>query len=242
MANKFKVWVDSPVAGQNTQAADVFNMDTQRKNGFKAGDPASAIRVNSALRQANLVVAALMQMCDDIKTLPDTLSLLSTIADVKSAIKGAIDALDAAVLTSAKSYTDGSVEVTNQKIGNLQNQITANKNDIGTLNTQVGALDTQVETLESNVTHADRAITELQANVAQLQSYYEVNIGLNDWTGTVGNYSYDILAATHKRGTRPKVYVYSDGQEVSGAINIDLATGNIIIRSNAKIALTVLAY
>ena len=68
MANNFKPWVDSPTAGQQVQSASVFATDAQRVDGFKAGDPASALRVNSALRQANIVVAGLMQMCDDIYT------------------------------------------------------------------------------------------------------------------------------------------------------------------------------
>ena len=116
MANNFKPWVDSPTAGQQVQSASVFATDTQRVDGFKAGDPASALRVNSALRQANIVVAGLMQMCDDIKTLPDGLSLMSTVTQVKNAIKAAIDQLDATVLASAKSYTNTREGVINGKL------------------------------------------------------------------------------------------------------------------------------
>lgn len=93
MANNFKPWVDTPTPGQQVQSASVFASDAQRVDGFKAGDPASALRVNSALRQANLVVAGLMQFCDEVKTLPDELSLLSTVTQVKNAIKDSIDAL-----------------------------------------------------------------------------------------------------------------------------------------------------
>src|SRR5699024_9430541 len=126
MANNFKPWVDLPTAGQQVQSASVFATDAQRINGFKTGDTASALRVNSALRQANIVIASLMQMCDDIKTLPDGLSLMSTVTQIKNAIKAAIDQLDATVLASAKSYTDTREGVIDGKITNVQNQVTSN--------------------------------------------------------------------------------------------------------------------
>lgn len=106
MANNFKPWVDTPTAGQQVQSASVFTSDEQRVDGFKAGDPASALRVNSALRQANVVIAGLMQFCDEAKTLPNELSLLSTVTQVKNAIKASIDLLHDTTLTSAKTYTD----------------------------------------------------------------------------------------------------------------------------------------
>ena len=141
MANNFKPWVDSPTAGQQVQSASVFATDAQRVDGFKAGDPASALRVNSALRQANIVVAGLMQMCDDIKTLPDGLSLMSTVTQVKNAIKAAIDQLDATVLASAKSYTDTREGVINGKLTDKQNQITSNKNRLDVLEPRVDDLE-----------------------------------------------------------------------------------------------------
>ena len=144
MANNFKPWVDSPTAGQQVQSASVFATDAQRVDGFKAGDPASALRVNSALRQANIVVAGLMQMCDDIKTLPDGLSLMSTVTQVKNAIKAAIDQLDATVLASAKSYTDTREGVINGKLTDKQNQITSNKNRLDVLEPRVDDLEDKV--------------------------------------------------------------------------------------------------
>ena len=141
MANNFKPWVDSPTAGQQVQSASVFATDDQRVDGFKAGDPASALRVNSALRQANIVVAGLMQMCDDIKTLPNGLSLMSTVTQVKNAIKAAIDQLDATVLASAKSYTDTREGVINGKLTDKQNQITSNKNRLDVLESRVDDLE-----------------------------------------------------------------------------------------------------
>ena len=79
MANKFKVWVDSP--GSVIMDATTFATDTQRTSGFQAGQAASALRVNSALRQANLVVAALMGLVDN-----DNLDLKSSVTDVSQGI------------------------------------------------------------------------------------------------------------------------------------------------------------
>ena len=177
MANNFKPWVDSPTTtGQQVQSASAFADDTQRINGFKAGDPASALRVNSALRQANIVVAGLMQMCDDIKTLPDGLSLMSTVTQIKNAIKAAIDQLDATVLASAKSYTDTREGVIDGKITNVQNQVTSNKNELDALEPRVDNLEDEVaalsdgsSTLGTRVSTLESEMDTAQADITQLK-------------------------------------------------------------------------
>ena len=249
MANNFKPWVDSPTAGQQVQSASVFATDTQRVDGFKAGDPASALRVNSALRQANIVVAGLMQMCDDIKTLPDGLSLMSTVTQVKNAIKAAIDQLDATVLASAKSYTDTREGVINGKLTDKQNQITSNKNRLDALEPRVNNLEDEVaalsgssSTLGQRVTTLESEMDAAQADITQLKGYYEVNLTTSSWSGSAGNYSYSILAATHKRGTRPRVHTYVNGEETYDSPKIDWTTGNVTVYSNAQVALKVLIY
>jgi hypothetical protein len=249
MANNFKPWVDSPTAGQQVQSASVFATDAQRVDGFKAGDPASALRVNSALRQANIVVAGLMQMCDDIKTLPDGLSLMSTVTQVKNAIKAAIDQLDATVLASAKSYTDTREGVINGKLTDKQNQITSNKNRLDALEPRVDNLEDEVAALNGSSSTLGQRVTTLegemdtaQADITQLKGYYEVNLTTSSWTGSAGNYSYSIPAATHKRGTRPRVHTYVDGEETYDSPKIDWTTGNVTVYSNAQVALKVLIY
>lgn len=249
MANNFKPWVDSPTAGQQVQSASVFATDAQRVDGFKAGDPASALRVNSALRQANIVVAGLMQMCDDIKTLPDGLSLMSTVTQVKNAIKAAIDQLDATVLASAKSYTDTREGVINGKLTDKQNQITSNKNRFDALEPRVDNLEDEVAALSGSSSTLGQRVTTLegemdtaQADITQLKGYYEVNLTTSSWTGSAGNYSYSIPAATHKRGTRPRVHTYVDGEETYDSPKIDWTTGNVTVYSNAQVALKVLIY
>lgn len=249
MANNFKPWVDSPTAGQQVQSASVFATDAQRVDGFKAGDPASALRVNSALRQANIVVAGLMQMCDDIKTLPDGLSLMSTVTQVENAIKAAIDQLDATVLASAKSYTDTREGVINVKLTDKQNQITSNKNRLDTLESHVDNLEDEVAALNGSSSTLGQRVTTLegemdtaQADITRLKGYYEVNLTTSSWTGSAGNYSYSIPAATHKRGTRPRVHTYVDGEETYDSPKIDWTTGNVTVYSNAQVALKVLIY
>lgn len=249
MANNFKPWVDSPTAGQQVQSASVFATDAQRVDGFKAGDPASALRVNSALRQANIVVAGLMQMCDDIKTLPDGLSLMSTVTQVKNAIKAAIDQLDATVLASAKSYTDTREGVINGKLTDKQNQITSNKNRLDALEPRVDDLEDEVaalsgssSTLGQRVTTLESKMNTVQADITQLKGYYEVDLTTSSWSGSAGNYSYSIPAATHKRGTRPRVHTYVDGEETYDSPKIDWTTGNVTVYSNAQVALKVLIY
>lgn len=249
MANNFKPWVDSPIAGQQVQSASVFATDAQRVDGFKAGDPASALRVNSALRQANIVVAGLMQMCDDIKTLPDGLSLMSTVTQVKNAIKAAIDQLDATVLASAKSYTDTREGVIDVKLTDKQNQITSNKNRLDTLEPRVDDLEDEVAALNGSSSTLGQRVTTLegemdtaQADITQLKGYYEVDLTTSSWTGSAGNYSYSIPAATHKRGTRPRVHTYVDGEETYDSPKIDWTTGNVTVYSNAQVALKVLIY
>ena len=249
MANNFKPWVDSPTAGQQVQSASVFATDAQRVDGFKAGDPASALRVNSALRQANIVVAGLMQMCDDIKTLPDGLSLMSTVTQVKNAIKAAIDQLDAAVLASAKSYTDTREGVINGKLTDKQNQITSNKNRLDALEPRVDNLEDEVaalsggsSTLGQRVTTLEGEMDTAQADITQLKGYYEVDLTTSSWSGSAGNYSYSIPAATHKRGTRPRVHTYVNGEETYDSPRIDWTTGNVTVYSNVQVALKVLIY
>ena len=249
MANNFKPWVDSPTAGQQVQSASVFATDAQRVDGFKAGDPASALRVNSALRQANIVVTGLMQMCDDIKTLPDGLSLMSTVTQVKNAIKAAIDQLDATVLASAKSYTDTREGVINGKLTDKQNQITSNKNRLDALEPRVDNLEDEVAALSGSSSTLGQRVTTLegemdtaQADITQLKGYYEVDLTTSSWSGSAGNYSYSIPAATHKRGTRPRVHTYVDGEETYDSPKIDWTTGNVTVYSNAQVALKVLIY
>ena len=132
MANKFKVWIDT--ANDNVQTSDVFANDNQRQNGFVAGEPASAIRVNSALRQANLAATGLVQACDDI--VANNLDLRSTVNDVKSAIRKALDKLNNDTLEKAKAYTDGKNPASSDVVEALKAKVEANAS---TMNTHISS-------------------------------------------------------------------------------------------------------
>lgn len=55
----FTVWIPTNTTGKILDGTD-FASDSQTLNGFAAGEKASSIRVNSALRQANLIGCAMM--------------------------------------------------------------------------------------------------------------------------------------------------------------------------------------
>lgn len=76
----FNIWIDTPITSgdQNVISYDTLNQDAQRARGFKAGEAASALRVNTMLRQSSLVIKALMDIIDN----SGKLSVTSTSKDV----------------------------------------------------------------------------------------------------------------------------------------------------------------
>lgn len=170
MANNFKLWVDSPSANKNVQSIANFIANQQRIDGFMPGQPASSLYVNSALRQANLVIVSLMQMCDEVTTLPQDLGLLSTVTQVKNAIKTTIDKLDTTVLNAAKSYTDVREEVINGNIAQLQSQITSNKNTIDDHTTHLNDIDAEITALAGGSSTITTRVTTLETKMTTAQS------------------------------------------------------------------------
>lgn len=248
MANNFKPWVDTPTAGQQVQSASVFASDAQRVDGFKAGDPASALRVNSALRQANVVVAALMQMCDEVKTLPNDLSLLSTVTQVKSSIKSAIDQLDATVLASSKAYTNTTADTINTTITSLQNKVTTNTTNIASHETRLDEHDDEIAALSGGTSSLGTRVTSLenkmdtsQADITDLKTVYSTNIATNSWIAQGEQFYFSIFATIHKRGTKPRVFCYYNENEMFAETKIT-ANGDVTIYSNARLALNVSIY
>lgn len=72
----------------NVQDENAFRDDTQRQEGFVAGNSASSLRVNSALRQANLVVCALMDALGISGNLKSARATLST--DISNALNNTL--------------------------------------------------------------------------------------------------------------------------------------------------------
>lgn len=82
---RFKVWIDN-VSADNIMSYDSFNSDSERKNGFEPGTRARSIAVNSALRQANLVTSAFMEIYLPNSTLDLTSSLDSTLTNLRAVV------------------------------------------------------------------------------------------------------------------------------------------------------------
>lgn len=162
MANKFVPWIDttSPLTiGVSTQSQAVFAQDEQRKVGFVAGDPASAIRVNSALRQANVVVAALMQLADELKTLPD-LDLNSSVASIAAGLKASI----ITPLTTRLTNLEDSFEEISGDAVSLGQRITTLENEMDAVQSKNTQQDTSISGLSSRMSAAESDIDALQTS------------------------------------------------------------------------------
>lgn len=193
MANKFVPWIDEVEPGTTTQEQSVFAEDSQRVNGFVAGDPASAIRVNSALRQANVVVAALMQLADELETLPD-LDLNSSVANIANALKASIITpieTHLSNLDDEVAALSGGSSTLGQRVSTLENEMNAveNKNsqqdtsisnltsrmgtaetDIGNLSTRIGTAETDIDNLEEEIANLTGGSLTLTNRVSTLES------------------------------------------------------------------------
>lgn len=179
MANKFVPWIDEVEPGTTTQEQSVFAEDSQRVNGFVAGDPASAIRVNSALRQANVVVAALMQLADELKTLPN-IDLNSKVADIASALKASIITPIETHLTEIDdeiTALEGGSSTLTDRVDTLESEMDAveSKNSqqdtsIGNLTTRIGTAETDIDNLEEEVANLTGGSSTLTNRVSALES------------------------------------------------------------------------
>lgn len=257
MASNFKPWVDNPTAGQEVLSSQAFIDDDERINGFKAGKKASSQRVNSGLRQANLVVAALMSYFDSVVALPEGLSLMSTSQNVQTAIKASIDKKHADTLSSAQSYTNAAENRVNTKITTTNNTVTANKQaadaSFATVNSEIIDIKQQIadindeisdgqgtsSTLRADLTALTTRVTNVEKTLTALQTPYEKSIATADWAGTAGNFNYSISATTHGKGKRPSITTYVNGEQTYDSPVINLTTGDVTVYSNAKIALLV---
>lgn len=113
--SKFKVWIDSPT--DNTQDSTTFASDSQRVNGFAIGGVASSIRVNSALRQANLVTTAIIDTL-----IPNTnLDLNSSVSDLVTELTTYFNSLaDASDLTNLQTTLETEIQAVDTKVDNLR--------------------------------------------------------------------------------------------------------------------------
>lgn len=172
MANKFVPWIDEVEPGTTTQEQSVFAEDSQRVNGFVAGDPASAIRVNSALRQANVVVAALMQLADELKTLPD-LDLNSKVADIASALKASIITPIETHLTEIDdeiAALEGGSSTLTDRVDTLESEMDAVQSKNTQQDSQIGGLTSRMSTAESDISAIETKNTQQDSSISSLNS------------------------------------------------------------------------
>ena len=105
MANKFYEWCEDT---SNVESATDFNSDSERQTGFIGGTPAKATKVNTALRQANLIACAL---ADVLIPNNQTLNVKSSRSDVTSALGNALSNLSVLQATYASSdHAKGTIE------------------------------------------------------------------------------------------------------------------------------------
>lgn len=165
----FNLWIDDAnlSSGTNVQSAPDFSSDAQRSGGFSANQPSSAIRVNSALRQSNLVVCALM----DALNITDK-NLLTTRSELSSAIsnklntglsyipiRGTTVLTGSIVPSSTNSHNLGSSQKQFNRIygnsiyangTNVGNKITSQDSDLATLKTNNYSYAVTLQTVTSN--------------------------------------------------------------------------------------------
>lgn len=172
MANKFVPWIDEVEPGTTTQEQSVFAEDSQRVNGFIAGDPASAIRVNSALRQANVVVAALMQLADELKTLPD-LDLNSKVADIASALKASIITPIETHLTEIDdeiAALEGGSSTLTDRVDTLESEMDEVQSKNSTQDGQISGLTSRMSTAEGDISAIKTKNTQQDSSISSLTS------------------------------------------------------------------------
>jgi hypothetical protein len=143
------------------------------------------------------------------------------------------------VLDFEREYADFAEQVRNVA-NEIQYNVTAESEAINKYNNLKACI--QHTTLGQRVTTLEGEMDTAQADITQLKRYYEVDLTTNSWSGSAGNYSYSIPAATHERGTRPRVHTYVNGEETYDSPKIDWTTGNVTVYSNAQVALKVLIY
>ena len=121
MASKFQIWVDDSHLN-NVMDYSAFASDSQRQAGFTGGTPASSVRVNTALRQANLVACAMMNIVDPTGTKDFT----AKVSDIQTLIN---TYLTTTLKTSQSTLAD---KATNADVTNL------NTNANAIINFQIG--------------------------------------------------------------------------------------------------------
>lgn len=181
MATQFKVWIDSPddTTSGNVMSQSDFATDLQRTSGYASGQTISSKRLNTILRQASLVITALMdQFCPS-----STVTLMSSLAVVKTALGNAI---------ATKSSVDTlSTTVTSQgtQLSALQNTVDGM---IGSSSETIPAVAARVTNIENgttvvpnatNAVNATKATNDVDGNA--IKSKYAASLDVSNATITL---------------------------------------------------------
>lgn len=161
--SKFRIWVDDSNLDK-VMGFDQFDTDTQRQAGFTGGMPASSIRVNTALRQANLVACALMNLADT----GNTADFRSSVATVQSLLSNYISNTMVAYKATNADINNLNTEnnaVVNFKIGN---GTAYNKtiNNVANVTTNING-NAISSIFESNGTTVKNATNSINSNNAE---------------------------------------------------------------------------
>lgn len=222
MTTNLNIWIETPLSGRNVQAQNVFALDDQRIDGFQAGKPASSIRANSMLRQSSILTVGLAEYLATVNNNAwSSINLLSTVEQVTLAFKNSFQSIETNTLNKANTYTDQAEARANTKITNLQT-----------------SMQTSDQNLQLQINNLKQALEQLGASFEP----FEVDIASSQWIGDSAPYTYTILATTHLRGKRPRIYTYVNGEETYDSPRIDMDTGNITLYSNSKLALKAVVY
>lgn len=170
MSTKLSVWIDNPT-NENTQDAMTFAADSQRASGFVTGTPASSKRINTALRQANLVAVALM----DLIAPNSDVTAQSSLTQMKSAIQAYLSNL------ATKSDVDASKVTTKQVVIYDEDwMLTGDGNMYASIVVQgiqsANAVLVDVDILEM----VKSGYTNVQRNVEQWSRIYACEAGQNE--------------------------------------------------------------
>ena len=167
--SKFIPWVSDGNVIENTNVYDYSNfsgVNSQSKNGFQSGNIISSTYMNSALRQANLVIAALMECTGN-----NTLDLTSSVNDVKSVLQTYFTGL---YVARATSDSDGNnIKNTYAKQNGTYNTMTvgnATNADFATNNSNYMSINNRLSRLE----HYDN----YETGITNLSDFYNRVINL----------------------------------------------------------------
>lgn len=168
--SKFIPWIENPITGTNVLSYSDF---VNASSGFTAGTVISSIAVNSGLRQANLVVSALMNIIDT----EENLDLNSQLVDIQNKINSYFGDF------ANKNEVQEDLNQLNTNFTSALNAVQTKVNNIENGTTVVPLANTAATA--DNATLANRALT---ADLATNSTKAEQTLTYVD---TV-NYSYDL--------------------------------------------------